>query len=81
MFNIIRDDGLHMKKKEISTLSAYIMIGILKSRIRYMKTKLRTIYPSMFRKQNVIQELYKLPVHEQYQLVPVDKACQQCLCL
>jgi hypothetical protein len=38
-----------------------------------MKTKVRTIYPSIFSKPEVRNELEKL--HEEFVLVPADKAC------
>jgi hypothetical protein len=48
--------------------------GILKSRIRIIKTKVRTIYPSVFSKPEVRNELERL--HEEFVLVPADKACK-----
>jgi hypothetical protein len=47
--------------------------GILKSRIRNIKTKVRTIYPSVFRKTEVQNELERL--HEEFVWVPAEKAC------
>ena len=38
-----------------------------------MKTKMRTVYPSVFNKPEVVTELNRL--HEEYVLVPADKAC------
>ena len=57
------------------TLSEWIksIRTILKSRIRFVKTKMRTSYPSVFSKPEVIRELDRL--HEEYVLVPADKAC------
>ncbi|XP_055999877.1 uncharacterized protein LOC130046520 isoform X1 [Ostrea edulis] len=62
------------EKEELDTLSEWVksIRGILKSRIRHMKTKVRTIYPSVFSKPEVIKELDRL--HEEYVLVPADKA-------
>jgi hypothetical protein len=47
--------------------------GILKSRVRNIKTKVRTIYPSVFSQPEVRNELERL--HEEFVLVPADKAC------
>lgn len=48
--------------KELGTLSEWIksIRKILKSRIGRMRTKLRTIYPSVFRKPEVVMELDRL---------------------
>ena len=69
------DDGSNIKKEELDTLSGWIksIRRILKSRIRHSRTKVRTIYPFVFRKPKVINELDRL--HEEYVLVPADKAC------
>ena len=63
------------EKEELDTLSEWIksIRRILKSRIRHIRRKVRTIYPSVFRKPEVINELDRL--HEEYVLVPADKAC------
>ncbi|XP_056012425.1 uncharacterized protein LOC125681516 [Ostrea edulis] len=62
------------EKEELDTLSEWVksIRGILKSRIRHMKTKVRTIYPSVFSKPEVIKELDRL--HEEYVLLPAEKA-------
>jgi hypothetical protein len=47
----------------------------LKSRIYHLTTKMRTIYPSVLKKkQEVVNELRRLHVYENYVLVPADKA-------
>ena len=63
------------ENEELDTLSEWTnsIRGILKSRIRPIKTKVRTIYPSMFSKAEMIKELDRL--HEEYVLLPADKAC------
>ena len=60
------------ENEELDTLSEWIKCirRILKSRIRHIKTKVRTIYPSVFSKPKVIKELDRL--HEEYVLVPAD---------
>ena len=62
------------EKEELDALSEWIksIRRILKSRIRQICTKVRTIYPSVFRKSEVINELHRL--HGEYALVPADKA-------
>jgi hypothetical protein len=56
--------------KELDTLSEWVksISGILKSRIRIITTKERTIYPSVFSKPEVRNELERL--HEEFVLVP-----------
>jgi hypothetical protein len=46
--------------------------GMLKSRIRNIESKIRTIYPSVFSIQEVRNELERL--HEEFVLVSADKA-------
>jgi hypothetical protein len=46
--------------------------GILKSRIKRVRSKMCNIYPSVFHKPEVIKELNRL--HEEYVLVPADNA-------
>jgi hypothetical protein len=46
---------------------------MLKSRIKSIKAKARTIYPSVFSKPEVRNEFERL--HEEFVLVPADKAC------
>ena len=59
------------ENEELDTLSEWIKnIRIFKSRIRHIKVKVRTIYPSVFSKPEVIKELDRLPV--EYVLVPDD---------
>jgi hypothetical protein len=63
------------ENKELHTLSAWVksIRGILKSRIRNIRTKVRTTYPSVFSKPELINALERL--HEEFVLVPADKAC------
>jgi hypothetical protein len=63
------------ENEELDTLSEWVksIRGILKSRIRNMGTKVRTTYPSVFSKPEVINELERL--HGKFVLVPADKAC------
>ena len=63
------------KNEEVDTLSEWVksVRGILKSRIRNIKTKVRTIYHSVFSEPEVRNEL-EIP-HEEFVLVPADKAC------
>jgi hypothetical protein len=62
------------EKEELDTLSEWVesIKGMLKSRIRNIKSKVRTIYPSVFSKPEVRNELERL--HEEFVLVPADKA-------
>jgi hypothetical protein len=63
------------KKKELDSVSEWVksIRDILKSLIKHVRSKMRTIYPSAFHKPEVIKELNRL--HEEYVLVPADKAC------
>jgi hypothetical protein len=63
------------EKEELDTLSEWVksIRGMLKSRIRNIKSKVRTIYPSVFSEPEVRNELQRL--HEEFVLVPADKAC------
>jgi hypothetical protein len=45
---------------------------IIKSRIHHLSGKIRTIYPSVFKKPEVVNELSRL--HDNFVLVPADKA-------
>jgi hypothetical protein len=45
---------------------------MLKSRIRNIKFRVRTIYPSVFSKPGVTNEVERL--HEEFVLVPADKS-------
>jgi hypothetical protein len=58
------------ENEELDALSEWVksIRGILKSRIRNIKTKVRTIYPSVFSKQEVRNELERL--HGEFLLVP-----------
>ena len=62
------------KKEELDSLSECVksIRVILKSRIKHVRSKMRTIYPSAFHKPEVVKELNRL--HEEYVLVPADKA-------
>jgi hypothetical protein len=62
------------EKEELDTLSEWVksIRGMLKSRIRNIKSKVRTIYPSVFSTPEVRNELERL--HEEFVLVPADKA-------
>jgi hypothetical protein len=62
------------ENEELDTLSEWIksIRGMLKSRIRNIKSKERTIYPSEFSKPEVKNELEIL--HDEFVLVPADKA-------
>jgi hypothetical protein len=64
------------ENEELDTLSEWVKSkrGILKSRIRNIKSKARTISPSVFSKPEVINELEWL--HEEYVLVLANKACK-----
>jgi hypothetical protein len=57
---------LHVKEwiKSICKLS--------KSRIHHLSGKMHTIYPSVFKKPEVVNELRRL--HDNFVLVPADKA-------
>jgi hypothetical protein len=63
------------ENEELDTLSEWVksVRGILKSRIRNIKTKVCTIYPSVFSKPEGRNELQRL--HEEFVLVPADTAC------
>ena len=60
--------------EELDTLSEWIksIRSLLKSRIHHLTGKMRTIYPSVFKKPEVVNELHRL--HENFVLVPADKA-------
>jgi hypothetical protein len=62
------------ENEELDTLSEWVksIRGMLKSRIRNIKFKVRTIYLSVFSKPEVRNELERL--HEEFVLVPADKA-------
>jgi hypothetical protein len=63
------------ENEELDTFSEWVksIRGILKSRIRNIRTKVRTTYPSVFSKPEVITELERL--HGEFVLVPADTAC------
>ena len=46
--------------------------NLLKSRIHYLTGEMRTIYPSVFKKPEVVNELHRL--QENFVLAPADKA-------
>ena len=62
------------EKEEPDTLSEWIKAfrKLLKSRIYHLTGKMRTIYPSVFKKPEVVKELQRL--HEHFVLVPADKS-------
>jgi sugar-specific transcriptional regulator TrmB len=64
-----------LENEEFDTSSEWVksMRGMLQSRIRNIKSKVRTIYPSVFSEPEVRNELKRL--HEEFILVPADKAC------
>jgi hypothetical protein len=68
------DGGPNPKKEELDSLSEWVKCirGILKSYIKHVRSKMRTIYPSAFHKPEVVNELNRL--HEEHVLVPADKA-------
>ena len=77
IMNAVEDYAKRWAKREneeVDTLSEWVksIKGILKSRIRNIKTKVRTIYPSVFSKPEVRNKLERL--HEEFVLVPADKA-------
>jgi hypothetical protein len=61
--------------EELDTLSEWVksICGISKSRSRNIKTKVRTIYLSVFHMQQVRNEMKIL--YEEFVFVPADKAC------
>jgi hypothetical protein len=63
------------ENEELDTLSDLVksIRWILKSRIINIKTKVHTIYPSVFSIPEVRNELNRL--HDEFALVPADKAC------
>jgi hypothetical protein len=62
------------KEEELDTLSEWIksIRNLIKSRIHNLSGTMRTIYPSVFKKPEVINELRRL--HDNSVLVPADKA-------
>jgi hypothetical protein len=60
--------------EELDTLSEWIksIRKLPKSRIHDLSGKMRTIYPSVFKKTEVVNELRRL--HNNFVLVPADKA-------
>jgi hypothetical protein len=60
--------------EELGTLSEWIISTrkSLKSRIHHMSCKMRTIYPSVYKKPEVVNDLRRL--HDNFVLVPADKA-------
>jgi hypothetical protein len=76
--NVVEDYGKRLAKRkneETVTLSKWVksIREILKSRVRNIKTKVRTIYSSVFSKPEVKNELKIL--HEEFVCVLADKAC------
>jgi hypothetical protein len=67
--------------EELDILSEWIksIRKLLKSRIHHLSGKMRTIYPSVFEKPEVVNELRRL--HDKFVLVLADKASNNCLCL
>jgi hypothetical protein len=62
------------EKEELESLQEWVksIRSILKSRIKHVRSKMRTNYPSAFNKSEVIRELNRLQV--EYVLVPADKS-------
>jgi hypothetical protein len=62
------------KTKELDTLSEWIknIRKLLKSHFHHLSGKMRTIYPSVFKNTEVVNELRRL--HDIFVLVPADKA-------
>jgi hypothetical protein len=60
--------------EELDTLSEWIknIRKLLKSRIDHLSGKRRTIYPSVFKNTEVVNELRRL--HDNFVMVPADKA-------
>ena len=60
--------------EELDTLSEWIknILKLLKSRIHHLSGKMWTIYPSIFKNTEVVNELRRL--HDNFVLVPADKA-------
>jgi hypothetical protein len=60
--------------EELDTLSEWIksIRKLLKSRIHHLSGKMCTIYPSLFKKPEVVNKLRRL--HDNFVLVPADKA-------
>jgi hypothetical protein len=60
--------------EELDTLSECIknIPKLLKSCIHHLSGKMRTIYPSLFKNTEVVNELRRL--HDNFVLVPADKA-------
>ena len=60
--------------EERDTLTEWVKTirKLLKSRIHHLTGKMRTIYPSVFKKPEVVNELQRL--HENFVLIPADKA-------
>ena len=78
--NAVEDHAKRKAKREneeVDTLSEWVksIMGLLISRIRNIKTKVRTIYPSVFSKPEAKNELERL--HEQFVLVPANKSCHK----
>ena len=62
------------EREELDTLSEWIKTirNLLKFLIHHLTGKMCTIYPSVFKKLEVVNELHRL--HENFVLVPADKA-------
>jgi hypothetical protein len=59
--------------EELDTLSEWIksIRKLLKSRIYYLLGKMHTIYPSVFKKPEAVNELHRL--HDNFVLVPSEE--------
>jgi hypothetical protein len=68
------DVGLNLREKNLTLLSEWIksIRKLLKSRIHHLSGKMCSIYPSVFKKPEVVNELRRL--HDNFVLVPADKA-------
>jgi hypothetical protein len=65
------DVGLNLRERNL-TLCLKSIRKLLKSRIHHLSGKMRTIYSSVFKKPEVVNELRRL--HHNFVLVPADKA-------
>jgi hypothetical protein len=70
----VEDYARRWAKSELDSSSESVKCirGILKSRMKHVPSKMRTIYPSGFYKPELLKVLNRL--HEEYVLVPADKA-------
>jgi hypothetical protein len=64
------------EEEELDTLSEWIksIRKLVKSSIHHLTGKMHTIYPSVFKKPEVVNELRRLHAYDNFVLVPADKA-------